>query len=300
MAGYESACSHQGLVEAAGPGPCAADPHAQQGKKQIEVDGLGDIVGCAGIETFLAIAFHRLGGDRDQRNVGNCRRIANLAHRLVSVHLRHHDIDQGDIHVGIFIQKGYAIASPLGMQHLDVVGLQHAGQRVDVADVVIDDEDLRAEQAGIVEPVVELFGDVPTFRWKGRGNQQGKLCEILRARHIRQSWLERERLHEAVPVRRVENQPRYRLTELTGNLVQRLGILLGRAAETNHDRIIGGPGKFVGICRDPPDRGHRGDTVTDRLDQRKAALRIGIGDQHPALHAHLPGMNVVEDFCQFA
>ena len=181
-----SACSHQGLVEAARSGPCAADPHAQQGKKQIEVDGLGDIVGCACIETFLAIAFHRLGGDRDQGNVGNCRRIANLAHRLVSVHLWHHDIDEGDIHIGIFIQKGYPIASPLGVQNLDVVGLQHAGQRVDVTDVVIDDENLRAEQAGIVEPFVRLFGDVPTFRWKGRGNQQGKLCEILRARHIHQ------------------------------------------------------------------------------------------------------------------
>ena len=121
--------------------------------------------------------------------MGNCRRIANLAHRLVSVHLWHHDIDEGDIHVGIFIQKGYAIASPLGVQNLDVVGLQHAGKRVDVTDVVVDDEDLRAEQAGIVEPVVQLFGDVSTFRWKGRGNQQGKLCEVLRSRHVHQAGL---------------------------------------------------------------------------------------------------------------
>ena len=51
----------------------ARDPHAQERKQQVDVDGFGDIVGGAGIEAFLPVALHRLGGDGDQRHVGQLR-----------------------------------------------------------------------------------------------------------------------------------------------------------------------------------------------------------------------------------
>ena len=120
----------------------------QQGEQQLDVDRLGDIVGRAGIEAFLAVALHRLGGDRDQRQVGERRLRADLLHRLVAVHLRHHDVDQGDVDAGRLLEDEDAVAAALGVEHLDVVALEHAGQRVDVADVVVDDEDLGAGQLG--------------------------------------------------------------------------------------------------------------------------------------------------------
>ena len=47
-----------------------ADPDPQQRQQQVDVDRLGDIVRGAGVEAFLPVALHRLGGDRDQRQVG--------------------------------------------------------------------------------------------------------------------------------------------------------------------------------------------------------------------------------------
>jgi hypothetical protein len=50
-----------------GLGFSPTDPHSQQGEQQVDVDGLGDVVGSAGVEALLPVALHRLGGHRDQR-----------------------------------------------------------------------------------------------------------------------------------------------------------------------------------------------------------------------------------------
>ena len=89
----------------AAAGPCAGRPRLRvlpihtrsRASSKLDVDRLGDIIGRAGVEAFLAVALHRLGGDRDQRQVGQRRLLADLLHRLVAVHLRHHDVDQGDV-----------------------------------------------------------------------------------------------------------------------------------------------------------------------------------------------------------
>src|SRR6188508_2501341 len=43
-----------------------ADPDPEQRQQEVDVDWLGDIIGCAGVEALLAVALHRLGSDRDQ------------------------------------------------------------------------------------------------------------------------------------------------------------------------------------------------------------------------------------------
>ena len=82
----------------------ARHPDPEQRQQKVEIDRLGDVVGRAGLEALLAIALHRLGGHRDQRNVGDRRPAADLAHRLVAVHLRHHDVDQRDVDVGCLLE----------------------------------------------------------------------------------------------------------------------------------------------------------------------------------------------------
>ena len=120
------------------------DPHPQQREQQLDIDRLGDIVGRAGIEALLPVALHRLGGHRDQRQIGKLRPLADLLHGLVAVHFRHHDVDQRDIDARRLLEDEDAVLSPLGVEHLHIVALQNARQREDVADVVIDDEHLGA------------------------------------------------------------------------------------------------------------------------------------------------------------
>ncbi len=71
---------------------------------------------------------------------------ADAAHRLIAVHVGHHDVDQRGVDVGCGFQDGDALGAAFGVQHLDVMRLEHAGQRVDVADVVVDDEDPAARR----------------------------------------------------------------------------------------------------------------------------------------------------------
>ena len=130
------------------PGLGAADPHPQQRQQQVDVDRLGDVVRRAGVEAFLPVALHRLGGDRDQRDVRQLRARADPLHRLVAVHLGHHDVDQRDVDAGSLLEDRDALGAALGVEHFGAVRLEHAGQRVDVADVVVDDEHLRAGQLG--------------------------------------------------------------------------------------------------------------------------------------------------------
>ena len=61
-------------------------------------------------------------------------------HRLVAVHLRHHDVHQHDVDVGRLLQPRDAVPAALGVDHLHLAPLQEGGQREDVADVVVDDQ----------------------------------------------------------------------------------------------------------------------------------------------------------------
>src|SRR6267142_971137 len=45
----------------------AKQPDAQQAEPFVGIDGFGDIIRSAGVETFLAIAFHRFGRQSEDR-----------------------------------------------------------------------------------------------------------------------------------------------------------------------------------------------------------------------------------------
>src|SRR5436190_18835358 len=66
------------------------DPHQRQ--QLIGVHRLGDVVAGAGVEALLPVSLHRLRGEREDRQRAQARLAADLAHRLVAVHVRHHDV----------------------------------------------------------------------------------------------------------------------------------------------------------------------------------------------------------------
>ena len=76
----------------------------------------------------------------------NCENLADGAHRVDAVHLGHHDVHQHDVDVGRGLQQVDRVAARFGRDGHHVVALQHAGQREDVADVVVDDQHLLAGQ----------------------------------------------------------------------------------------------------------------------------------------------------------
>src|SRR4029077_5798870 len=56
------------------------------------IDGLGQIVPGPGFNTFLAVAFHGLGGDSNNRQILKPNILADFTDRFYAVHFRHHDI----------------------------------------------------------------------------------------------------------------------------------------------------------------------------------------------------------------
>ena len=211
---------------------------------------------------------------------------AYLAHRLVAVHLRHHDVDQRHVDIGYLLEDGDAVPAPLGMQHLDVVGLQHAGQRVDVADVVIDDQHLGARQVGGIETLRRLGRSAFRLLAGQHGrHQQRQLRQVFRTRHVGDRRVERQRMIERLESRREDQQSGSGIAKLFVDAGQRLRIVLCRASQAEHDRVVGGEFVRTGVGRQASDSRHRGDAVADRVDQRQAPVRIGVDDQDIALRA---------------
>ena len=68
------------------------------GEEVVHVDGLGDVVGRPGVEA-VAVARHGLRGQRDHRQVAEGGDPADLAHRGVAVHPRHHHVHQDQVDV---------------------------------------------------------------------------------------------------------------------------------------------------------------------------------------------------------
>jgi hypothetical protein len=88
-------------------------PHPHQRQQLGHIDRLGDVVRGAGVDALVAIAFHRLGGERDdgQRMEGGD--LADRAHGVVAVHLRHHDVHQHDVDAGVGLQYVDAMAKKI-------------------------------------------------------------------------------------------------------------------------------------------------------------------------------------------
>src|SRR3954454_2384386 len=69
-------------------------PHAQRREQLLGVNRLGEIIGSTRFQALLAIAFHRLGGERDDGQASERRLLADYSHGLIAVHLRHHDVHE--------------------------------------------------------------------------------------------------------------------------------------------------------------------------------------------------------------
>src|SRR6478735_12395158 len=63
------------------------EPHAQRRDELLGVDGLGEVIGRARLQALVAVAHHRLRRERDDRQAAVLGLLADLAHRLVPVHL---------------------------------------------------------------------------------------------------------------------------------------------------------------------------------------------------------------------
>src|SRR3954452_17837244 len=124
----------------------AVQPHADCKQQLIGVDGFGEVVGRAGLEAFLAVAFHGLGRQRNDRKTGEGRIFTNDADSLIAIHLRHHDVHQHDADLRIGFNQGHRLVAGRGRQHLHAAPLQHARQREDVAGVVVDEQGGLANQ----------------------------------------------------------------------------------------------------------------------------------------------------------
>ena len=145
----------------------AAGDHTKQPRPQdrqhlVRVHGFGEVVPGAGLERLLAVSLHRLGRDRDDRERPELLDLPDLPHRVVAVHAGHHDVHQDHVDALGLPEPLDRLLAGLRGDDDHLLPLQHAGDREDVADVVIDDQDFlaREDRVGIEpgEPVARLLG----------------------------------------------------------------------------------------------------------------------------------------------
>ena len=114
---------------------------------QLGVDRLGQVVPRAGLDALLAVALHRLGRHRDDRQCRGSAGILRIS-RIVSMP----SISGIMMSIRTTSTSGCAcsaadrIAAVVVRDDHHVVILEHARQREDVADVVVDDQHLLALQ----------------------------------------------------------------------------------------------------------------------------------------------------------
>ena len=95
---------------------------------------------------MIAIGLHRLGRQCDDWQVSKFLHAANCADRFIAVHLRHHDVHQHRFNARSRSQQIDAPLAIFSVNDSHVVGLEGAGQREDVAHVVIDDQHFASGQ----------------------------------------------------------------------------------------------------------------------------------------------------------
>src|SRR5205814_10598363 len=98
----------------------------------------GDVIGSDGGNALVAVTLHRLGRKRDDWKRPEPLHGANRLGRLVAIHLGHHQIHQNRIDVGILVELLERLISVLREADHHAVIFQHARQRENVADVVVD------------------------------------------------------------------------------------------------------------------------------------------------------------------
>ncbi len=114
---------------------------AHAGSHQLGVDRFGDVVHHPQSEPFGLVFGFGHGRQENHRDVTGCLGALQPAADLVAVHLRHHDVQQHQVGVGLGndVQCGPAV---LGDQQLVAEPVQVFAQHLEVGGVVVDQEDL--------------------------------------------------------------------------------------------------------------------------------------------------------------
>src|SRR5579864_1425132 len=120
--------------------PLRGQPDSHKRQKLLDVDGFGNVVRGARLDAFLAISFHRLRGNRDDRKTPEFREAANDSNRVVPVELGHHDVHKDRVGIGIILQRLDPVLPVLGVENRHPMLLQGPGQRENVPYVVVDNQ----------------------------------------------------------------------------------------------------------------------------------------------------------------
>ena len=87
------------------------------------------------------IVAHGLRGERDDRQLEKARTLANDSHGLEAVHLRHHDVHQDEVDGRALVEPSHGFATVARDLDVRALRLEHAAEREDVPDVVLDEQD---------------------------------------------------------------------------------------------------------------------------------------------------------------
>src|SRR6266542_47769 len=107
-----------------GPLCSLVEPDPQQGTELVHIHRFGDVIRSAGLEASFAVAFHGLGGDREDRQFFEIVHLAAAANGLAPVHYRHHPIHEGHFDVRMLLPQIEGGLTALGIVHLHLVTLQ--------------------------------------------------------------------------------------------------------------------------------------------------------------------------------
>ena len=124
------------------------DPVGHEGEQLVEVDGLRDVLGGARGEARFPVAGHGLRGEEHHRQLPAAGQLADPPRGLVAVEVGHHRVHQHDVHLGVLGEEADPGRPVVGVEHGEPVQLQRAGEREDVAHVVVDDQHGGARERG--------------------------------------------------------------------------------------------------------------------------------------------------------
>src|SRR5207244_943595 len=105
--------------------PGSVKPDPQQRKQLFAVHRFGQVIRCAGFETFFAVALHGLGGEGQDGQRPQRVDVPDRRDGVVAVHAWHHDVHQHHVDAGGPFEKLDRFPSVLRRIHFHVVTLEH-------------------------------------------------------------------------------------------------------------------------------------------------------------------------------
>ena len=98
----------------------------------------------------MTLPFAHLRGDGDDRDVAALGQPTDRPGRLIAIHHRHHGVHQHDVDVRRLTEELDAVMAILRGDDHRAVALQQRREGKDVAEVVVDHQDLRSHQIGAI------------------------------------------------------------------------------------------------------------------------------------------------------